>query len=196
MQIEKKRLLDLLPAEYNPRKDLQPGDTEYEKIKRSIQTFGYVEPIIWNQQSGHIIGGHQRLKVLIDLGVTEESVVVVDLPPSEEKALNVALNKISGEWDVPKLQDLLSGLDADLFDVTLTGFDIDEVERIMAQTASDLSEEIDGAGGGLVKGVYLIIDKTKIPMTDEENADILARLENYVGRHGVVFGFVGDLLGT
>ena len=196
MQIEKKKLVDLLRAEYNPRKDLQPGDAEYEKIKRSIETFGYVDPIIWNKQSGHIIGGHQRLKVLIDLGVTEESVVVVDLPPNEEKALNVALNKIAGEWDIPKLQDLLSGLDTDVFDITLTGFDIDEVERIMADTAADLSDEIDEAGDSMVKGVYLIIDKNKVPMTDKENAAIQARLEKYVEQHGVVFGFVGDLLGA
>ena len=68
MLIERKKVADLIPAEYNPRKDLKPGDPEYEKLKRSIEQFGYVEPVIWNKTTGHIVGGHQRLKVLIDMG--------------------------------------------------------------------------------------------------------------------------------
>ena len=99
MEIITKKLDELIPADYNPRKDLQPGDPEYEKLKRSIQEFGYVEPVIWNKQTGHIIGGHQRWKVLRDLGITELDCVVVDFDIEKEKALNVALNKISGDWD-------------------------------------------------------------------------------------------------
>ena len=87
MNIEKKNVKDLLPADYNPRKDLQPGDPEYEKLKRSIEQFGYVEPVIWNKQTGRVVGGHQRLKVLIDSGITEVDVVVVDMNTEKEKAL-------------------------------------------------------------------------------------------------------------
>lgn len=97
MQIEKRAVADLKAAEYNPRKDLQPGDAEYEKLKRSIQEFGYVEPVIWNKRTGVVVGGHQRLKVMKDLGYTEVDCVVVDLDEAKEKALNIALNKISGE---------------------------------------------------------------------------------------------------
>ena len=57
----------LKPAAYNPRKQLKPGDKEYEKIKHSIQEFGYVEPIIVNYDMT-VIGGHQRLTVLKELG--------------------------------------------------------------------------------------------------------------------------------
>ena len=64
MQIEKKNVSQLLPADYNPRKDLKPGDKEYEKLKRSIEQFGYVEPVIWNATTSRVVGGHQRLKVL------------------------------------------------------------------------------------------------------------------------------------
>ena len=71
MNIEKISVEKLLPAKYNPRKDLQPGDPEFEKLKRSITEFGYVEPIIWNKRTGVVIGGHQRLKVLQHLGYTE-----------------------------------------------------------------------------------------------------------------------------
>ncbi len=86
-------------APYNPRKDLKPGDPEYEKLKRSIDTFGCVEPLVWNQRSGHLVGGHQRFKILVARGDQEFQVSVVDLPPEQERALNVALNKISGDWD-------------------------------------------------------------------------------------------------
>jgi ParB-like chromosome segregation protein Spo0J len=54
----------LNPAKYNPRKDLKPGDAEYEKLLRSVKEFGYVEPVIWNERTGNIVGGHQRFKVL------------------------------------------------------------------------------------------------------------------------------------
>lgn len=52
------------PAAYNPRKNLQPGDPEYEKLERSIDEFGCVEPVVWNRRTGRLIGGHQRLKIL------------------------------------------------------------------------------------------------------------------------------------
>ena len=93
MNIEKKNVKDLLPADYNPRKDLKPGDPEYEKLKRSIEQFGYVEPVIWNEKTGRVVGGHQRLKVLTDMGITEVDVVVVDMDTEKEKALNIALNR-------------------------------------------------------------------------------------------------------
>jgi len=94
MNIQKISVDKLNPAKYNPRKDLKPGDKEYEKLKRSIEEFGYVEPVIWNQKTGNVVGGHQRLKVLLDLGQTEIDCVIVDLDPQREKALNLALNKI------------------------------------------------------------------------------------------------------
>ena len=120
----------LVPADYNPRKDLKPGDPEYEKLKRSLSEFGYVEPVIWNQTTGHVVGGHQRLKVLIDTGVTEVECVVVEMSEEKEKALNVALNKISGEWDKEKLSLLISDLQLADFDVSLTGFDAPEIDAL------------------------------------------------------------------
>ncbi|WP_231850562.1 ParB N-terminal domain-containing protein [Brevibacillus brevis] len=78
------------PASYNPRIDLQPGDIEYEKLKRSIQEFGYVEPLIWNEQIGNLVGGHQRFKILVEQGTTEIEVSIVSLDEIQEKALNIA----------------------------------------------------------------------------------------------------------
>jgi len=130
MVIEKKNTADLLPAEYNPRKDLKPGDTEYEKLKRSIEQFGYVEPVIWNKTTGRVVGGHQRLKVLLDMGITEVDCVVVEMDEEKEKALNIALNKISGEWDKNKLALLIADLQGADFDVSLTGFDPAELDDL------------------------------------------------------------------
>ncbi len=120
----------LIPAVYNPRKDLKPGDPEYEKLKRSFSEFGYVEPVIWNKTTGHVVGGHQRLKVLIDTGVTEVECVVVEMGEDKEKALNVALNKINGEWDKDKLSLLIADLQGADFDVSLTGFDAPELDAL------------------------------------------------------------------
>lgn len=126
MKIEKRKLSDLKPAAYNPRKALTPADPEYQKIKRSIETFGYVDPMIINFD-GTIIGGHQRHTVLSDLGYSEVECVVLDLNKEDEKALNVAMNKISGEWDTNKLKDLLVDLDLGDYDLSLTGFDSKEL---------------------------------------------------------------------
>lgn len=137
MLIEKKNTADLLPADYNPRKDLKPGDAEYEKLKRSIEQFGYVEPVIWNQTTGRVVGGHQRLKVLMDMGMAEVDCVVVEMDEDKEKALNIALNKISGDWDKDKLALLIADLQGADFDVSLTGFEPAEIDDLFKETLKD-----------------------------------------------------------
>jgi len=133
MDIERIPVEQIRHASYNPRKNLKPGDPVYEKLKRSIQEFGYVEPIIWNRQTGNIVGGHQRAKVLVQMGAKEIDCVVVDLDEEREKALNVALNKVVGEWDLPLLTDLLKDLDASGFDLSLTGFDSSELGSLFGE---------------------------------------------------------------
>lgn len=136
---ERRCISDLNPAEYNPRKRLKPGDDEYESLKRSIEVFGYVDPIIVNAD-GTVIGGHQRLGVLIDLGYTEVDVAVVDLNKNDEKALNIALNKIAGDWDNEKLALLLSELDVEGYLLENTGFKQDELDELLIAVSE---EEID-----------------------------------------------------
>jgi DNA modification methylase len=133
MIIRKVPVTDINPAEYNPRKDLKPGDPAYEKLKRSMNEFGYVEPIIWNEETGNIVGGHQRYKVLVAEGHTEVECVIVKMNPEREKALNVALNKVTGDWEFEALADLIKDLEAQDFDVTLTGFDAAEIEDLFSQ---------------------------------------------------------------
>lgn len=139
MRIVKMKLSDLKPADYNPRIELKPGMPEFEKLSRSIEEFGFIDPPIFNERTGNLIGGHQRVAVASYLGSYDEiEVSVVDLPLKKEKTLNVALNKISGRWDEEKLAILLKDIDSD---VTLTGFDDDEVDNLIA--AYDYKEDIE-----------------------------------------------------
>src|SRR5215475_6206924 len=98
---------EICPAPYNPRKDLKPGDPEYEKLRKVMGHFDLVEPLVWNERTGNLVGGHQRLKILQDRGDRMVTVSVVDLSQRDEKALNLALNKHVGEWDFSALADLV-----------------------------------------------------------------------------------------
>lgn len=143
MVFEKIHVTELKAAEYNPRKDLKPGDPEFEKLKRSLEQFGYVEPVIWNKTTGNVVGGHQRLKVLQTLGYTEIDCVVVELDSEKEKALNIALNKISGDWDKDKLALLITDLQASDFDVSLTGFDPAEIDDLFKDGTETKDDDFD-----------------------------------------------------
>lgn len=142
MNIQKIKITMLKPAEYNPRKDLKPEDEEYQKIKKSITEFGYVAPVIVNSDMT-VIGGHQRLKVLKELGYNEVECVVVDLNKNKEKALNIALNKISGEWDDNKLEELLAELKQTDIDIDITGFSFDEVDEILKEITGSKEDDFD-----------------------------------------------------
>ena len=124
----------LKPAKYNPRVDLQPGDPAYEKIKKSLDEYGYVDPLIWNEVTGNIVGGHQRYKILVAEGATEIDCVVVHIEnPQEEKALNIALNKAVGEWEDQSLASLLLDLQESGYNMGLTGFDDEEIDALLAR---------------------------------------------------------------
>ncbi len=182
MKIEKIAIANLNPAKYNPRLDLRPGDTEYEKLKRSIAEFGYVEPVIWNKQTGNVVGGHQRLKVLTNLGMQEVDCVIVDLDINKEKALNIALNNIKGDWDMDLLSVVLKDLGDNGFDVTLTGFDYAEVEsmfddedNIIEDNPPDLIDEDEKAPITKRNDIWML-GKHKVLCGDITNAKDIKRL--------------------
>ena len=133
---------ELKPAAYNPRKKLKPGDKEYQKIKASIEEFGFADPLVVNADMT-IIGGHQRLSVAMDLGITEVPCAVVDVDKDREKALNLALNKITGQWDEQLLADLLKDLDTAQFNTDLTGFDRAEIEDLFSNIFDKKVKEDD-----------------------------------------------------
>ena len=127
MKIKKVRLSEISLAPYNPRKI---SKKEKEKLRKSLEEFGYVDPIIVNKRTGHVVGGNQRVIVLREMGVEEVDAVEVDLSLEEEKALNLALNKIAGDWDLDKLAEVLDELVQKGME-ELTGFDVKEIEALL-----------------------------------------------------------------
>lgn len=137
----------LVSAPYNPRVELKPGMPGYERLKRSLEEFDLVQPIVWNRRTGHVVSGHQRLDILKRDGVTELDVAVVDLPLAREQALNVTLNnaRVGGDWEPSKLLELLNELEnLPELDATLTGFDVEELNQLLLRPDPDFSPD-DGA---------------------------------------------------
>src|SRR5262249_39315262 len=103
----------LVPAPYNPRLELQPGSPAWRKLEASLREFGLVEPLVWNETTGYVVGGHSRLRILKQMGVAEVPISVVRLSVAREKALNVVLNnrEAQGRFDPSKLADILIELE-------------------------------------------------------------------------------------
>lgn len=141
--VQEIKVTELNAAPYNPRVTLEPGMPEWEKIKNSIEEFGNVEPIVWNKRTGNVVGGHQRLSVLKSMGYETVPCSVVDLDENEEKLLNLALNKIKGQWDYDKLEDILRGFDYEV--ATASGFSAEEIAVILANN-EDLLDDDEGYG--------------------------------------------------
>lgn len=184
MNIQILKIEDLKPAEYNPRKDLTPEDEEYQKIKKSLTEFGYVAPVIVNADMT-VIGGHQRLKVLKELGYTEIECNIVDLDKNKEKALNIALNKITGEWDNGKLEELLAELKEADIDMDMTGFSFDEVDNILKDITGskeddfDLDEALNEIEEPVSKpGDIWILGKHRLMCGDSTSKDDIEKLMN------------------
>jgi DNA modification methylase len=169
----------LLPADYNPRKNLQPGDPEYDRLKKVIEEFGLVDPLVWNARSGRLVGGHQRLKILKEQGVTEVEVSVVDLDDAHEKALNAALNQTGGDWDDEKLRTMLAELEDSIEDIELTGFSREEVDGLFAEVGAEPGEvKDDGFDPGVAAEIVEPVSKP---------GDLWA-----LGRHRLICGDATD----
>ena len=181
MNFESINIEKLKPAEYNPRLDLKPGDKEFEKIRKSIQEFGYVDPVIINKD-GTIVGGHQRYKVLKEMGYTEIQCIVIDVDKDKEKALNIALNKISGDWDKTKLKDLLTELQG-IGLAEITGFDIAElgmlgVQEEVIEDDFDLEKVLETESSNILYGDIILLGRHKLLCGDSTNGADVERLMN------------------
>ena len=125
----------VVPNPKNPRIDLRPGMPLYEKLKKSIENFGYADPIIWNERTGMIVSGHQRFQVMKDIAekkgepLTKVQVVKVNMSESKQDGFMIAVNKITGLWDEEKLSAILRELDEE--DRLNTGFDDYEIATLL-----------------------------------------------------------------
>lgn len=136
----------LQPAAYNPRKILSPKSPAYRKLRASLEQFGLVEPLVWNETTGRVVGGHARLRILKSLSVKDVPVSVVRLDEAREKALNIVLNnqEAQGRFDPARLADLLDEL-KDLPELELSGFDETHLAALRFEPEEELPEEADGA---------------------------------------------------
>jgi len=135
MIIEKKKISDLIPAPYNPR---QSTAKQEKHLKESLEKFGLVEPIIFNKQTGYIVGGHFRVRELKKLGIKEIECVIVDLNEADEKELNIRLNANTGGWDWDTLAN-----DWDVVDLEAWGLDIPFYDEEVKQEESKKEEEMN-----------------------------------------------------
>jgi DNA modification methylase len=145
-EIRKMRLEDLSPAPYNPR---SISKESMQGLSESLRRFGLVQPIVWNKRSKQIVGGHQRREALMDHGVEEADVLVVDLDDNEERALNITLNNpnIAGEFTAD-LEAMLTQIKLDAPDF----YDATHLDRLMAdiklafKETNDSEENIPAVG--------------------------------------------------
>lgn len=146
MKTGKIKFRSIEPSSYNPRKISRD---EMKALSSNLEEFGLVDPIIINLKNNHIVGGHQRYTALEHKYIRNKSIDTIELPmiklgdvgwvfeeedltikdENHEKALNLALNKISGSWDHSKLSEVLNDLNLNHFDMDLTGFDKFEIEK-------------------------------------------------------------------
>jgi len=133
-----KKISEISAAKYNPRKI---SDEAMGRLTKSLAEFGNIQPITWNARTGNVVGGHQRLKVYKAMGKTEVDVWAVDLDEQKEKAANIALNKLSGEFDMPMLKDILEEIDTGNLDMEITGFGMDEIALMMEDAHPEVTED-------------------------------------------------------
>lgn len=187
MEIKKMKLSEINLMEENPRKDLTPIDPEYKNIEASLDSFGLVIPLVFNKRSSRLISGHQRLRVLKTKGVEEVDVSIVDLSPSQEKQLNLALNRVTGVWDEEKLSAMLSDLTKmPDFDLAATGFGQEELSRILDFREEgrdgdqfDFDKEVESITTPVTqRGDIVELGPHRIMCGDSANKEDLTRLMN------------------
>lgn len=178
------RLADIQPAPYNPRVELTTRDREYRALAASIEENGLVLPLIINKRDGCLVGGHQRLNVLLAAGETETNAIVLDLDEAQAKALCIALNKIEGEDDAGKLADLLAELVEEGASLLSTGITKEEVADLLGDIRSELGEEDPeriGKKDYTGEGVPCVVGDYKFTMAVEEFEDMVADIREKVG---------------
>jgi len=173
MIIEKKQITDLIPAPYNPR---QSTAKQEKHLKESLEKFGMVEPIIFNKQTGYIVGGHFRVRELKKLGIKEIECVIVDLNEDDEKELNIRLNANTGSWDWDTLANDWEVVDLEAWGMEIPQFDNEAEELEASEDDYDVPE--GGIETDIVIGDLFEIGEHRLLCGDSTDSDAVARLMN------------------
>ena len=171
MKIEIKKLSELKPAPYNPR---QSNAEQEKQLKSSLEKFGVVEPIIFNKQTGYIVGGHFRIRELKKLGYKEIECVIVDLNEADEKELNIRLNANTGSWD---WDELANNWDSELLSdwgLEIPGFE----PTILEAEEDDFNAPEGGIETDIVLGDLFEIGEHRLLCGDSTDSDQVAKLMN------------------
>lgn len=138
MKVQNVKISKLKLAEYNPRKI---SEKDLASLKKSLEKFGFIQPVVINKDFT-VISGHQRIKAWKELGHDDVPTIQLSVSKNEEKALNLAMNKIGGEWDIDKLYTVMNDLRI-TDELEFTGFDEKEVSKILDQFMEDDEETVD-----------------------------------------------------
>jgi hypothetical protein len=164
MVIKTKKISDLKPAPYNPRTSTKKQE---DNLAESLKKFGVVEPIIFNETTGHIVGGHFRVRELKKLGYKEVECVIVELSETDEKELNIRLNANTGAWDFDELANNWNAEDLEKW-----GFEMPEFGK------EDQNKEEDTTYTKEIKAPTYEPKNEKPPLKelfDEEKAKVLIK---------------------
>lgn len=172
-EIRTVRVSDLHPFDRNPR---QISDGALEGLDRSLHKFGLVEPIVWNERSGRVVGGHQRLKILLEAGAEATDVVVVDLNDEDEKALNIVLNNpaTAGEYD-DQLEGLLDEIEAYIGD-DFEALRLDELREPMAPATEDVPPPLPTGEPTCKVGDVIELGPHRLVVGDSTDPEVVAAL--------------------
>jgi 16S rRNA G966 N2-methylase RsmD len=172
-----KKIIEISPSKYNPR---TISDESMGRLTKSLAEFGNIQPITWNARTGNVVGGHQRLKVYQAMGKTEVEVWAVDLSEQKEKAANIALNKLSGEFDMPMLKDILEEIDTGDLDMEVTGFAMDEIAEMMESVHPIEEDEVPEVPVDAITklGDLWLLGEHRVLCGDSTKAEDVARLMN------------------
>lgn len=183
MKTQIMKLVDIKPAEYNPRVVLTEKDQEYKALAASIKDNGLVIPLIVNLRDNVLISGHQRLNVLLAAGETETEAVVVDMDPAQAKALCIAMNKIDGEWEKGKTADILQALQEEGVDFLDTGFTKQEIEELLGDFGESDGDEppTTDKKGDDKDGIKCLVGDYSFRLTEEEFEDLMVDVREAVG---------------
>jgi DNA modification methylase len=167
MIIEIKKISELTPAPYNPRESTEKQESQ---LKQSLKKFGVVEPIIYNKQTGYIVGGHFRVRELQKLGYTEIECVIVDLAEEDEKELNIRLNANTGQWDWDELAN-----NFELEDLNDWGLEVPNMKHEL-EAEDDNFEEPENVETDIVLGDLFEIGEHRLLCGDSTDGDAIAKL--------------------